>query len=159
MFPDISNTQFQSNCKATIVFVALLPIFLHYLPRFKDTKEKCNFNHLEANIFKGNQDRPTITKLCVLALYMISISHPYMHVIHALLKINTLGQKGVHDRVKTFCEVIISELEHLVDPNAGYKKGILDGCEWNKADEAVFQAVQNLAESLSQLKACLVMFF
>ncbi|PBK79975.1 hypothetical protein ARMGADRAFT_977390, partial [Armillaria gallica] len=158
-FPDTSNTRFQSHCEAAIVLIVLLPIFLRYLPHFKDTKEKRNFNHLEANIFKGLQDRPTITELCVLALYAISISHPYMRVVRASSKINALDQKGVHDRVKTFCEVIISEPERLVGPNAGYEKGVLDGCEWNKADEAAFQAVQNLAESLPQLKACLVAFF
>ncbi|EPQ53476.1 hypothetical protein GLOTRDRAFT_130812 [Gloeophyllum trabeum ATCC 11539] len=56
-----------------------LALYLTFLELVRDKKEKRNFNHMEANLYKALQDIPTITELCVLALYAQAISHPYIH--------------------------------------------------------------------------------
>ena len=76
-FPDTSNTRFQSHCMAAATLLLYLPYFLEFLLLVHDKKENRSFNHMKQNVFEGLKDIPTLTELCVLALYAQATSHPY----------------------------------------------------------------------------------
>jgi hypothetical protein len=64
-----------------VELIIYLPFYLEFLLLVCDKKEKRNFNHMESNIFNALKDIPTLTELCILALYAQAISHPYMHIV------------------------------------------------------------------------------
>lgn len=104
-FPDTSNTHFQSHCMAAAILILYLPYFLKFLLLVHDKKENQSFNHMEQNIFEGLKDIPTLTELCVLALYAQAISHSYMHVVHGSgnCRINTIKLRPFHKCVTAHC--------------------------------------------------------
>ncbi|KAF8228771.1 hypothetical protein L208DRAFT_1485504 [Tricholoma matsutake] len=145
-FPDMSNTQFQSHCNAAVKLILYLPYYLKFLLLVHDKKEKQNFNHLEANVFNGLKDIPTLTKLCVLALYSQAISHPYMCMLGPL-----------HMKVQAHCRAVIENPQLLLASDIDFKTGALDGKLWEWPE--LFYAIQRMSDSLPHLEPCLVAFF
>ncbi|KAJ7835601.1 hypothetical protein B0H13DRAFT_2369248 [Mycena leptocephala] len=78
--PDTSNTRFQCHCDCAIFIILYLAPILDFMVFIKYSKEKVALNHLEQNILKGLHCASTLTELCVLALYAIAVSYPYMRV-------------------------------------------------------------------------------
>ena len=158
-FPNTSNTQFQSHCMATAILILYLPYFLEFLLLVHNKKENRSFNHMEQNVFEGLKDIPTLTELCILALYSQAISHPYMRVVHGSgnRHINAIELGPLHKHVTAHCRAIIANPNSLLGADWDYTTGALDGKVWEQPE--VLYAVQQLSGSLPHLTGCLVSFF
>ena len=80
-FPDTSNTRYQSYCHAACALILHLEHYISFLELIRYKKESGLFNHMEQNVYKALHDIPTLTELCVLSLYSLAISAPYMHTV------------------------------------------------------------------------------
>ena len=80
-FPDTSNTCYQSHCEEAEVLIIYLPLFLEFFELVQDKKDSGAFNHMEANVYHALKDTPMITELCILVLYLQSVSCPYMQQV------------------------------------------------------------------------------
>ncbi|RDB31026.1 hypothetical protein Hypma_000161 [Hypsizygus marmoreus] len=124
-FPDTSNICFQSHYKAATAILVNLSFYLNFL--------------LLSNVLTGLKDIPTLTELCVLSLYSISLSHPYLRVVRSFRdqSINALELRPLHEKVKAHCQTMISNLALLLASDADHR----------------------LSSSLPHLEKCLVAFF
>ncbi|PCH43526.1 hypothetical protein WOLCODRAFT_90336 [Wolfiporia cocos MD-104 SS10] len=144
-FPDTSNTRYQSHCTAAEL-ITHLPLYIEFLDAIQDKKDSHALNHLEANLYWALHDTPTITELCVLALYSQVICHPYLHQVRSPYQehSNLLELGPLHDSL-------------LLAPNAFYHQGALDRNLWERPE--LFYAVHRLQESLPHLEPAMVAFF
>jgi hypothetical protein len=144
---------------AAAILILYLPYFLEFLLLVRDKKENRSFNHMEQNVFEGLKDIPTLTELCVLALYAQAISHPYMRVVRGSgnRRINAIELGPFHKRVTAHCRAIIADPNLLLGADCDYMTGALDGKNWEQPE--VLYAVQQLSGSLPHLTGCLVSFF
>ncbi|KAI0661679.1 hypothetical protein C8Q70DRAFT_966523 [Cubamyces menziesii] len=158
-FPDTSNTRYQSHCEAAAELIVHLPLYIDFLSALRDKKNNRTFNHLEENVWNGLHDIPTLTELCVLALYSQAISHPYLREVRGpdQLSANILDLGPLHDRVKAHCRRIIDNPSLLLSPETCFDTGSMDGELWERP-EAIY-AILRLAPSLPHLEQALVAFF
>jgi hypothetical protein len=158
-FPDTSNTRYQSYCLAACALNVHLPLYISFLELIQDKKDSGLFNHMEQNVYKALHDIPTLTELCVLALYSISISAPYMRQVrgpeHDTTNVLNLGP--LHKKVKAHCQAIIDHPDLLLAPDASYEDGSMDGMIWHQPE--VFYAVHQLIPQLPHLREALIEFF
>src|ERR1700683_2530816 len=86
-----------------------LPFYISFLELIQNKKDSGLFNHIEKNVYKALHNIPTLTKLCVLALYSISISAPYMQQVHGPEHdtANVLILGSLHDKVTAHCQAIL----------------------------------------------------
>jgi hypothetical protein len=157
LFPDTSNTRYQSHLQAAGVVVLYYELMIKFLEQVRDKKRPAGLNHLEQNIYNALHDIPTLTELCVLCLYCQSISAPYMRVVRSKDSDNALNLGPLHEKVKSHCQLIVSSPELLVGPTATYKTGSMDKQEWDSSE--AFAKVQTLAPKLPHLIPALVEFF
>jgi hypothetical protein len=157
-FPDTSNTQYQTYCLGAGCLILYLPYFIEFLEQVRDKKDGGLFNHMEQNVFRALHDVPTITELCVLALYSQIISAPYMRSVrgpsHDTTNLLDLGP--LHDKVREHCQNVINNPDLVLAADASYELGTLDGNVWDQPD--IFYAVQRMANGLPHLREALVAF-
>ena len=155
----MSNTRFQSHCNAAVKLILHLPYYLEFLLLVRDKKEKRNFNHLEANVFNGLKDIPTLTELCVLTLYSQAISHPYMRMVRGSgeRQMNAVELGPLHVKVQAHCWAVIENPQLLLASDVDFKTGALDSKLWERPE--LFYAIQRMSDSLPHLEPCLVAFF
>ncbi|KAI0352435.1 hypothetical protein OH77DRAFT_1460105 [Trametes cingulata] len=158
-FPDTSNTRYQSHCEAAAELLVHLDLYIEFLDFARDKKLKRTFNHMESNVYQALHDAPTLTELCVLALYSQSVSHPYLRQVrgHQAESDNHLDLAPLHGRLKAHIQGIIDDPSLLLAPDASYERGTLDGRPWERPD--AFYAVHRLAARLPHLEPLLVEFF
>lgn len=158
-FPDTSNTRYQSHCDAAAELLVRLPFYREYLEVIRDLKDSGTWTNIELNVYNGLHDIPTLTELCVLALYAQAILHPYMRLVRGsqAAETNLLDLGPLHDKVKTHCRAIIANSNLLLATDASYTTGAMDGKVWERSD--AFYAVKALAPSLPHLPGALVAFF
>jgi hypothetical protein len=149
----------KSYCQAACALILHLPLYISFLEMIRDKKDSGLFNHMEQNVYKALHDIPTLTELCVLILYSISISVPYMQVVrgpqHDTTNVLNLGP--LHDKVKAHCQAIINNPDLLLAPDASYECGSMDGIIWDQPE--VFYAVHQHIPKLPHLKDALKDFF
>jgi hypothetical protein len=157
-FPDTSNTRYQSYSEGAAEVLVHLSIYIQLLEFIRNKKESRTLNHMEINIWNGLHDIPTITELCVLAVYGQAITHPYMRSVRGAQRqhSNALLLGPLHEEVKNHCRKLMSHPELLYGPEASYKKGSMDGKAWDRP-EAMY-VVQALAVNLPHLRGALIAF-
>ncbi|KIM73249.1 hypothetical protein PILCRDRAFT_15396 [Piloderma croceum F 1598] len=136
-FPGTSAIRYGSHCEAAGVLILYLPLFLEFLELVRSKKESGMLNHMENNVYIALQDIPTITELCVLALYGQAISHPYI--------------------VRALCKRITKNPDLLLAPDATHVEGSLDGEIWHQAD--IVYAIHKLIPELPHIRGTLSAFF
>ncbi|KAI0323924.1 hypothetical protein GY45DRAFT_1213602, partial [Cubamyces sp. BRFM 1775] len=158
-FPDTSNTRYQSYCEAAGELVVHLELYQDFLELVRDKKTTGAFNHMERNIYAGLYDIPTLTELCVLALYGQSVCHPYMRDVRGPQDglTNHLDMGPLHERLKAHMRRIIADPDILLAPDVSYATASLDGKPWERP--AVLVSVCELTPSLPHLRSALVEFF
>ncbi|KAJ7605696.1 hypothetical protein DFH06DRAFT_1020041 [Mycena polygramma] len=157
--PDTSNTRFQCHCDCAVFIILYLTKILEFMMFVMYSKENIGLNHLEQNILKGLKCPSTLTELCVLALYAIAVSYPYMRVVRGQVngvRPNALDLGPWHAKVIAFCDAVAANPDLILAPDASHKTGSLDGQPWEHAD--VFYMVQRMAKGLPHLRPCLVAF-
>lgn len=113
-FLDTSNTCYQSFCDAAIEIITHLDFYCTFLEYVHDLKEKRSFTNLEKNAFDGLDDIPTLTKMCVLILYTLSVSYLYMHIIRRSPNTNMLDLCSTHSNLADFIQKVIKSPSLLI---------------------------------------------
>ncbi|KAH9949428.1 hypothetical protein B0H21DRAFT_820030 [Amylocystis lapponica] len=159
MFPDTSNTRYQTNCDAATELLLNLDQYISFLELVRDRKDKRIFNHMEANVYAALHDCATLTELAVLVLYSQAITHPYVRVVRGsgTEQTNILDLGPVHVQVKEHVQRIIDDPELLLSPHVSHQTGATDGQMWEKP--TAITTVHDLAPRLPYLKPITVAFF
>jgi hypothetical protein len=89
-FPDVSNTRYGSHGEAAATILAYRKYFLSFMEAIRDAKDKPGETNVEKNFMAAIKDIPTLTELCVLALYNIAVSRPFMQHVRKHDNILTL---------------------------------------------------------------------
>ncbi|KAJ8503071.1 hypothetical protein ONZ45_g11178 [Pleurotus djamor] len=141
IFPDTNNTRFGSHGEAAIVLI------------------KYHWTNLELNLANALEDVPTLTELCVLALYMLSVTFPYMRWIRGPgnNQINGLDLGPLHVKVRAHVQKIIDDPSILLRSDANFQYATLDGEPWEDSDG--LKAIQELTPKLPNIQPLLVKFF
>ncbi|KIJ42100.1 hypothetical protein M422DRAFT_171470 [Sphaerobolus stellatus SS14] len=158
-FPDTSNTRYQSHCEAAAELIVNLPFYRQYLLLMKDRKESRTLNHMERNLQIALDDIPTISELCILAIFLLCISRPYMHVIREAGhdEHNILDMGPFHSKVEAHMERIIADPMLILAFDAKFESATMDGKPWDRPE--VMYAIWRLQLTLPHLKGLLVSFF
>ncbi|KAF8889754.1 hypothetical protein CPB84DRAFT_1749218 [Gymnopilus junonius] len=94
---------------------------------FRDSKDKPGFNHIEANLNKALYDIPTITEMAAMTVYGLTISWPYLGIVHGEgSKVqNALNQDliDLHRHLPEFCESIAANPDLLLEANISAAEG------------------------------------
>lgn len=152
-FPNTSSTRFGSYVEAAAELITHRDLYLEYLEIVRDKKDSRSFNHMEHNVYLGLQDLPTLTELCVLALYGQVISRPYMRQVRRG-DTNHWDLGPLHDRVKTLLRMLIENPDLILYPDLSSTDGALDRRPCDRPE--VFAAVQKLVPTLPWLRDALV---
>ncbi|KAJ3813876.1 hypothetical protein F5876DRAFT_73497 [Lentinula aff. lateritia] len=158
-FPDMSNTHFQSHAEACALIITHMDLFIKFLTYVQHNKGTGKLNHMEQNVLAGLNDPPTCQEFCVITLYWLAISIPYMREIrgpHAK-EDNILRLGDFHRRVIDHIDALIKEPERLLGPDASAARGSLDGLAWKRPD-AFYAAQKHASEWLPQIRNLLVHF-
>ncbi|KAJ3852630.1 hypothetical protein EV368DRAFT_64750 [Lentinula lateritia] len=158
-FPDTSNTRFQSHAEACALIITHMDLFIEFLTYVQHNKGSGKLNHMEQNVLDGLNDPATRQEFCVITLYWLAISVPYMREIRGpqAKENNVLKLGDLHHCVIEHIDVLIREPERLLGPNASETHGSLDGHGWERPD--VFYAAQRHAsQQLPQIQSLLIHF-
>jgi hypothetical protein len=88
-FPSTSSMRYSSTCEAAAELLVQLDFYCKFLEVIRNLKDKRTFTNIEQNVYSGLHDKPTLTELSVLALYVQAITHPYMCQVHGHGSANT----------------------------------------------------------------------
>ncbi|KAI0746796.1 hypothetical protein C8Q80DRAFT_1220070 [Daedaleopsis nitida] len=155
-FPNTSNTRFGSNGDAATFLLLYRTLILEYLEQVRDKKGNGQWTNLEANIYRGLTDLPTLTELAILSLYSQAISHPYMCTVRGPDCPSLLELKPLHDRVQGHLRKLIADPELLIGPGASHVTGNLFGKDWDKP--TVLDVVHELLPTMPHIRAALIAF-
>ncbi|KAJ3747077.1 hypothetical protein DFH05DRAFT_1457516 [Lentinula detonsa] len=157
-FPDTSNTRFQSHAEACAVIITYIDLFIEFLMYVQLNKAAGKLNHLEQNLRVGLKDIATRHEICVITLYWLAISIPYMREIRGpyAKEDNMLMLWGLHQRVIHHIDTLIEYPEYLIGPDASEVKGSLNGQVWERPQ--AFYAVQSYMIQLPHLQDLLIYF-
>ncbi|RPD55279.1 hypothetical protein L226DRAFT_470707 [Lentinus tigrinus ALCF2SS1-7] len=153
-FPNTSSTRFGSYVEAAAELIVHRDLYLEFLELVHDKKDSRSFNHMENNVYRGLKDYPTLTELCVLALYGQVVSKPYMRQVRRGGLTNHWDLGPLHDGVKTLLRTFIQNPHLLLTPDLSSGDGALDGRPCERPE--VFAAVQKLAPTLPWLRDALM---
>jgi hypothetical protein len=155
-FPDVSNTQYGSHGEAVATIIIYLEHFKNFMKHIHDAKDRPREVNIEKNFASTIEDIPTLTELCVLALYNIAISRPFM--THVRTHDNILKLQSFFEKKAKFLEIIIQNPSIWTGSETSYEKGSLDRKEWDKWALQVFAAVHALAPQLPDLDSAITAF-
>ncbi|PPR01504.1 hypothetical protein CVT26_015127 [Gymnopilus dilepis] len=155
-YPDVSNTRYGSHGEAAATILVYRLWFLLFMADLRDAKDKPGETNIEKNFHEAIQDIPTLTELCVLALYFIAVSRPFMQ--HVRKHDNILDLRGFFERKVAFLQSIIDDPSLWTGDKITHKTACLDGLEWDEWSLKVLEAVQKLKAELPDLNQAIVAF-
>jgi len=77
-YPDISKTRDRSHGKVAATIIVYCTHFINFIQYIQDRKDRPDKTNIEKNFSNAIQDIPTLTGLCILALYNIAVLCPFM---------------------------------------------------------------------------------
>ena len=122
-FPNTSSTRFGSYIEAASELITHRELYLEYLQIVRDKKDSRSLNHMENNVYLGLNDPPTLTELCVLALYGQVVSRPYMRQVRRGGTTNHWDLGPLHDRVKDLLRTLIENPDLILYPDLSSTEG------------------------------------
>ncbi|THU89149.1 hypothetical protein K435DRAFT_802981 [Dendrothele bispora CBS 962.96] len=155
-FPDTSNTRFGSHGLACAELIKHLDKFIQQIRLVKQSR---TYTNIESNLLKALRDKPTLTEMCAMVIYMNTISHPYMCVIHGpgTENVNALDLGPLHTQVQEHIQKILDNPEILFDSDISFKTATLNGQPWEDSDS--IESVFKMAPDLPQLQPITLAFF
>jgi len=102
------------------------------------------------------KDIPTLTELCVLALYNIAVSRPFMQ--HVRKHDNILTLRKFFEKKALFLQSIIDEPSLWTGDQISHQTGSLDGREWDEWSLRVLAAIKALKGQLPDLDNAVTAF-
>jgi hypothetical protein len=155
-YPDVSNTRYGSHGEAAATIIVYHEYFVSFMDFVRNRKVKTVDTNIEKNFTKALGDPPTLTELCVLALYNIAVSRPFMRHVRTsgnILKLEEFFEKKSH-----FLAAVIEEPSIWTADAVSYENGSLDGKEWDEWDVKVLTAVKTFAPKLPDLTFAIIAF-
>ncbi|KAJ8454145.1 hypothetical protein ONZ45_g19419 [Pleurotus djamor] len=158
-FPGTNNTRFGSHGEAAIELIKNLDGYLAFMNDVKYRKKRPALTNLEENLVRALQDPPTLTELCILGLYMLAVTFPYMRAVRGPGNehLNGLDLGPLHVKVRAHVQKIIDSPLLLLGTSISYIDATLDGNEWE--DEEGLRAIQKQIVNLPFVKPLLIKFF
>ena len=155
-YPDVSNTRYGSHGEASATLIVYREHFIHFMDFVRDAKDKPGLTNIEKNFLDAIQDIPTLTELCVLAMYNINVSRPFMR--HVRLHENLLELGPFFQQKVDFLTAVAADPMRWLGQDLSHKLGTLDGYERDPWGSLVIKAVHSLLPSLPDLKGAMVAF-
>lgn len=155
-FPDVSNTRYGSHGEAAAIILVYREHFLSFMAAIRDAKDKPGETNIEKNFAAAIKDIPTLTELCVLALYHIAVSRPFMQ--HVRTHENILKLHDFFEKKASFLQTIIEEPSIWTGDNIFHEKANLDSQEWDEFAVKVITAIQLLKPQLTDLNEAVTAF-
>ena len=155
-YPDVSNTHYRSHGEAAGTIISFHKHFLLFMELVRDGKQKLGKTNIEKNLTNALKDPATLIKLCVLALYNVNISRPFMQYVRShdnILELEKFFQKKVD-----FLQTIINNPQLWVSQEFSYQVSSLNGKKWDTWCLKVMESARNLAPQLQDLKKVILAF-
>lgn len=161
LFPDTSNTRYQSHTSAAVGYCLrpprsyvtriFYPAYLLFLAVSKGT-----LTHMETNILCGLHDKPIITKVIVLTLYGEAISTLFAGFLCASKGKNGLNFGPDYDHLKKHLENLIDHPTLLIRPNIDATVVSFDSQPWKNAE--IIHQIERIHRDYPDLEGALVVF-
>jgi hypothetical protein len=135
VFPDTSNTRFQSHCAAAAELLVNLDAYVQFLEMIRDSKTEPSFNNIEMNLYNALHDIPTLTELAVLALRAQAIGIPYIGYVRSYPS-SAVELGPFHELLKAHLQKLIEDPGLLIGNNASSATATLLGRGWDRPDVA-----------------------
>ena len=155
-FPDVSNTRYGSHGEAAATILAYRKHFLSFMEAIRDAKDKPGETNIEKNFMAAIKDIPTLTELCVLALYNIAVSRPFMQ--HVRKHDNILTLREFFEKKALFLQSIIDAPSLWTGDQISHETGCLDGWEWEEWSLTVINAIKTLKGQLTDFDNAVMAF-
>ena len=155
-YPDVSNTRYGSHGEAAGTIISFHSHFLLFMESVRDGKQKPGETNIEKNFTNALKDPATLTELCVLALYNVNVSRPFMQYVrshHNILEFKDFFQKKVD-----FLQSVINHPQLWVSQDFSYQVSSLNGQEWDKYCTKVMESARKLAPQLQDLENAISAF-
>ncbi|KAI5899530.1 uncharacterized protein SCHCODRAFT_01146520 [Schizophyllum commune H4-8] len=158
VFPDVSNTQFQSHCDAACEIVCHLATYRIFMQCVYWRKDKPGFTNVEQNFYNVLYDVPTLTEMCVLVLYANCITYPYARRVRGpgTNHLNALELGPYHADLKVFVRTLISNPDLALGPRADFRTATFDKQEMHRP--LAYAAVRAMQKWLPVLRTLFVVF-
>jgi hypothetical protein len=155
-YPDVSNTRYGSHGEAAATIIVYHKYFVSFMDFIRNRKDKTVDTNIEKNFGKALNDPPTLTELCVLALYNVAVSRPFMR--HVRTAGNILMLEGFFRKKALFLESVIQDPTIWTADVVDFENGSLDGKEWDEWEAKVLHAVKGYASQLPDLTFAIIAF-
>ncbi|CAA7269207.1 unnamed protein product [Cyclocybe aegerita] len=155
-YPDMSNTCYGTHGDAAATIMVYCKHFVNFTEFVRKTKDQPGLMNIEQNFADALNDIPTITELCVLALYNIAVSQPFMG--HVRKHDNILQLESFFQKKADFLQAIAISPSLWTGKNVLHATGSLSGGEWTEWDMEVLKAVKKHSSMLSDLDDAIVAF-
>ena len=156
-YPDVSNTRYGSHGEAAATIIVYHNQFLTFMEFVRLGKDNSQvYTNIEKNFVNALQDTPTLTELCVLALYNVAVSRPFMKYVR--LNGNILLMESFFQKKANFLKSIAENPSLWMGDTEAYKTASLDGKEWDGWTLDVLGAVKKLSSTLPDLNDAIVAF-
>ncbi|KAF8817248.1 hypothetical protein BYT27DRAFT_7217789 [Phlegmacium glaucopus] len=121
---------------------------------YMEEKDKPGLTNIEKNFLDTIQDTPTLTKLCVLAMYNVNVSHSFMQ--HVCLHDNLLEFGPFFQKKVDFLKAVAVDPKRWLSPDAPHTLGTLNGHKQDSWHSFVMKSIHSLMPHL--LEGMLVAF-
>lgn len=157
-FPDVNNTRYQSYSDGAGELLTHRSFYIQYMLDTKDAKEKRNFNHMEANIYKGLNDDATYAELTCIYAYCEAVQYPYSRSVRGPGSdgINAMDLCSLHESLIAHMKRLIDDPDIVLSPHADFRTATLDGLEWMRKD--AMAAVHKFTASSPRVRPLFVDF-
>jgi len=155
-FPDVSNTRYGSHGEAAATIIVYRAHFIRFMEHIRNAKDKPGETNIEKNFANAIKDVLTLTELCVLALYNVAVSRPFM--VYVRSHDNFLQLEDLFNKKTSFLSSIIQTPELWTRDTQNYEDASLLGAEWEEWGVKVLTAVHSLQPQLPDLNDAVIAF-
>ena len=151
-YPDVSNTRYGSHGEAAATIIAYHQHFIEFMQFVYFGKDKPGETNIEKNFSNALKDPPTLTELCVLALYNIAISRPFMQ--HVRSHGNILELQSFFEKKAAFLQSIVDNPAIWTGASVAEsaKQASLDGGDWDNWSLKALGAIKEHAPQLPEFE-------
>ena len=155
-YPDVSNTRYGSHGEAAGTITSFYNHFLLFMESVRDGKQKPGETNIEKNFTNALKDPATLTELCVLALYNVNVSRPFMQYVRS--HDNILELENFFQKKADFLQSVINNPWLWVSQDFSHQVSSLNGQKLDKWCSKVMESARNFAPQLQDLENAILAF-
>lgn len=122
----------------------------------RDGKQKPGETNIEKNFTNALKDPATLTELCVLALYNVNVSRPFMQYVRS--HDNILELENFFQKKADFLQSVINNPWLWVSQDFSHQVSSLNGQKLDKWCSKVMESARNFAPQLQDLENAILAF-